>query len=286
MDAPQRGPEISRRGRVPTWVVLSLGATALFFCVEVIGERLYAEGHFEVELDRVQIEAAEEGVYIPSGWSEFVAAHISSFDRVFADDAEAVSRVAAELETLPLFRSVGDVRVIVPDGIEVEVRMRRVVACVKTGGGFLPVSEDGFILPGFSVSPMNDGVGDAPLIAWDESLGYLRVGDELSDPRHYDGLSVALSMQRHLPSELRASLGSIRIDASGAELASVTDPGVVLYLPERRAVLFGRPPLQGRSGELPEELKWGHLAEHLSLSPDWEVLDIRWDEADVLRWRE
>jgi len=250
---------------------------------------MYEEGRFEVELDRVLIESESERAYIPGAWSEYVAARLSQMERVFSDDPEAAARVAQELETLPMFRSVDSARAVVPDGLQVEVRLRRIVACVKAGEGFLPVSEDGVILPGFSVAPMSDGVGAAPLIAWDESLKDLRVGEELALEQHFDALSVALSMQRHLSKEVRASLGTVRIDASGAALASVTHPGVVVYLPERRAALFGRPPLHGFAGELPEELKWAHLSSYLLEPPsgegEWEILDIRWDDADVLRWR-
>jgi len=289
MDSQERGHAISQRGRVPTWVILSLGAVALFIGAEVLGERMYEEGRFEVELDRVLIESESERAYIPGAWSEYVAARLSQMERVFSDDPEAAARVAQELETLPMFRSVDSARAVVPDGLQVEVRLRRIVACVKAGEGFLPVSEDGVILPGFSVAPMSDGVGAAPLIAWDESLKDLRVGEELALEQHFDALSVALSMQRHLSKEVRASLGTVRIDASGAALASVTHPGVVVYLPERRAALFGRPPLHGFAGELPEELKWAHLSSYLLEPPsgegEWEILDIRWDDADVLRWR-
>ena len=288
-DSQERGLELSQRGRVPTWLILSLGAAALFIGAEVLGERMYEEGRFEVELDRVLIESESERAYIPAAWSEYVAARLSLTERVFSDDPEAVARVVTELESLPMFRSVEAVRVVVPDGLEIEVRLRRIVACVKTGDGFLPVSEDGVILPGFSVSPMSDGVGAAPLIAWDESLRDLRVGEELSLAQHFDALSVALSMQRFLSPEVRSSLGGIRIDASGAALASVTEPGVVVYLPERRAALFGRPPLHENAGELRDDQKWEHLSRHLLDPPpggrEWEVLDIRWDDADVLRLR-
>ena len=278
---------ISQRGRVPTWLVLSLGAAALFFGAEVLGERMYEEGRFEIELDRVLIESPSERAYIPGAWNDYVAARLSRMERVFSDDPEAAARIVTELESLPMFRSVESARVLAPDGLEVEVRLRRIVACVKTGEGFLPVSEDGVILPGFSVSPMSDGVDAAPLIAWDESLKDLSVGDELSLEQHFDALSVALSMQRHLSSpEVRVLLGAIRIDASGAALASVTHPGVVVYLPEHRAALFGRPPLHAYSGEMPDKLKWAHLSKYL-LEPssgegEWEILDIRWDDADVL----
>ena len=290
MDALQRGPGISRSGRVPAWVVLVLGAGAFFIGAEMIGERLYAEGHFEVETDRVKINVRALDAYVPDGWSEFVAVRLSTLEGIFVDDPDAVARVVDELESLPLFRSVGESSVIWPDGIKVEVRLRRLVACVKTGGGFFPVSEDGVILPGFSVSPMSDGVSPMPLIAWDRSLRDLAVGETLREDLHFDALSVALSMQIHLPPEVRESLGSILIDAEGVDLASVTNPGVVLFLSGSRAVLFGRPPLRGHSGELPAELKWDHLVEHLQATTDsgreWEVLDIRFDRANVLSWRE
>ena len=288
MDALQRGPGISRRGRVPTWIVLVIGAGALFIGAELLSERLYAQGHFEVRTESVRILPQDPHAHIPAGWSEFVAAHMSTLERVLVDDPDAVALVEAKLRSLPLFHDVAAPRVIFPDQIEFDVRLRRIVACVKTGGGFLPVAEDGMILPGFFVQPMSDGVGPVPLIAWDESLAHLREGDGLPEGRHFDALSVALSMQRHVPAEVRESLGPIRIDASRAQLASVRDPGVVLYLSERRAVLFGRAPLDGHPGELPEELKWSHLVGSLGATDArgraWEVLDVRWDQPEFLSW--
>ena len=289
MDSQERGHAISRSGRVPTWFILSLCAAALFIGAGVLSERMYIEGRFEVPLDRVRIESEVEGTYIPGAWSEFVAARLSQLGHIYSDDPQAAVRVAQELESLPMVHSVERAQLIVPDGVELDVRLRRIVACVRTADGFLPVSEDGVLLPGFSVAPMSDGVGQAPLIAWDESLKALHVGEELLLDEHYDALSVALSMQKHLSAEVRASLGPVRIDASGAALASVTNPGVVIYLTERRAALFGRAPLQGHAGELPEEQKWAHLTEHLldtsSEEGAWEVLDIRWDDPDILQRR-
>ena len=47
--------------------------------------------------------------------------------------------------------------------------------------------------------------------------------------------------------------------------------------------------LQGHAGELPEEQKWAHLTDHLldtsSEEGAWEVLDIRWDDPDILQRR-
>ena len=289
MDSLERGRAISQSGRVPTWFILSLCAVALFICAGVLSERMHIEGRFEVPLDRVRVESDVEGAYIPGAWEEFIAAKLLEVGRVDSDDPRSAERVAERLASLPMIHSVESAHVVIPDGLELDVRLRRIVACVKSAEGFLPVSEDGVILPGFSVAPISDGVGHAPLIAWDESARALQVGDELSEEQHFDALSVALSMQLHLSAEVRASLGPVRVDASGAALASVTEPGVVIYLTERRAALFGRAPLHGHAGELPEETKWAHLSRYLVEPPQgaepWEILDIRWDEPDVLQRR-
>lgn len=270
--------------------MLVVGAGAVFLGAEVLSERLYAKGHFAVRKESVRILVQDPHAHVPEEWAAFVAAGMSQLERVLVDDPEGVARVAEKLEGASIFHSVGEPRIVWPDRIEFDVQLRRVVACMKVGDGFIPVAEDGKILPGFSVTPMDDGAGPVPLIAWDEGLALLREGDDLIEAVDYDALSVALSMQRYLSADARARLGSVRIDASGAPFASVTDPGVVVYLSERRAVCFGRAPLSGHPGELPEQQKWEHLERQLRAVSDggraWEVLDVRWDRPEVLQWKD
>ena len=68
-----------------------------------------------------------------------------------------------------------------------------------------------------------------------------------------------------------------------------SDPEISLKIQNSRGVLFGRPPIAGHPGELPEEKKWEHLGEYLDDYPtsdrDWAVLDVRWDVPEVM-WKE
>lgn len=291
MDSLQRGLGISRSGRVPTWLVLSLGAAALFCGVELLGERLYAQGYTHVDMHCVKIEVLTEEFYVPPEWSEFVAVRTADLGHLSVDDPEEVAQVVEALKELPFIRSVGEPRVIWPNGIEVEVRLRRPVACISIGSGFRLVSEDGVVLPGFSVSPPHDGVAPFPLVAWDDSLGDLAAGDLFPLDKHFAAVSVALSMQDCLKAdEDRSLLGSIRIDADRADLASVEEPGVRIYLEGSREVWFGRSLLGKTPGEMPAEEKWRHLVRHLREPSEggreWAVLDVRFDRAQVRRWKE
>ena len=289
MDARERDLGISRRGRVPTWLAISLGAGALFIGVEFISERLYAQGYSLVDTRRARIVSYDSEPCAPSEWSGLVAVHLAELGPLAADDPREVAEVAAILRSLPIFRSVSEPRVIWPDGIEVEVRLRRAAACIQFDGGFRSVSRDGGVLPGFSVSQPDGALGPLPLIAWGEALQGLAMGDLLPEDQHFDALSVAVSMQDHLTNEQRSLLGPIVIRSEAAAPAGAEAPRVRLALPGSRGVVFGRAPIAGRPGELPEEIKWGHIVEYLESYPrggrDWAVLDVRWD-VPVVSWKE
>jgi hypothetical protein len=84
-------------------------------------------------------------------------------------------------------------------------------------------------------------------------------------------------------------MGEVLIEPAGPGSTSVGGPEVSLKIQGSRGILFGRPPIAGHAGELPEEKKWNHIAEYLEDYPksdrDWAVLDVRWDVPEV-RWKE
>ena len=288
MDAHKISLEISRRGRVPTWFALLLGAGALFTGVELLRQQQYLNGSQLVDTRRAKIVGSEQGASAPPGWSELVAARLSELGPLDVNDPNEIEKVSAALRPLPIFRSVSASRILWPDGIEVDVRLRRAAACIQFDGGFRSVSRDGVVLPGFSISQPVDELGPLPLIAFGDELRHLMAGDHLPRDKDFDALSVAVSMQDHLSYEHRALMGEIVISPEESDSTRVGGPAVTLRLKGSRGVLFGRPPIAGHPGELPEKLKWAHLAEYLENYPkagrDWAVLDVRWDVPEVL-WK-
>ena len=69
MDAYKRDLQVSRRGRVPTWFALLLGAGALFAGVELLDERQSAEGYSRVDTARAKILCDESEPCAPGEWS-------------------------------------------------------------------------------------------------------------------------------------------------------------------------------------------------------------------------
>ena len=101
-------------------------------------------------------------------------------------------------------------------------------------------------------------------------------------------LSVAASMARgsDLPRRARQLLGRVVIDATREAAPDGLPGGVVLLLEERRAILWGRSPLEALApdagGELPATTKWRHVAEaavSLEGPEPWDGLDVRFDQA-------
>lgn len=281
---------ISRRGRVPTWFALLLGAGALFAGVELLGERLLAKGYSLVDTRRAKITCPDSEPCAPVEWSELVAARLAELGPLDSNDPEAIEKVRNALASLSIFRSVSSPRVLWPDGIEVDVRLRRAAACVQLEGGFRSISRDGVVLPGFSVLPPVEELGPLPLIAMGEEMRHLMTGDVLPRDKDFDALSVAVSMQDHLSSEHRALMGEVLIEPEGPNSTSVGGPEVILKIQGSRGVHFGRPPIAGHAGDLPEEKRWKNLAEYLEDYPkagrDWAELNVSWDVPEVVRWKE
>ncbi len=281
---------ISRRGRVPTWFALLLGAGALFAGVEFLGERSFAEDYSLVDTRRAQIVDSDSESCAPAEWSEIVAARLAQLGQLDANDPDAIESVRDALGELSIFRSVSAPRVLWPDGIEVDVSLRRAAACVQFEGGFRSISRDGVVLPGFSVLQPVDELGPLPLIAMGEEVRHLMTGDVLPRDEDFDALSVAVSMQDYLSSEHRALMGEVLIEPEGPGSTSAGGPEVLLKIQGSRGILFGRPPIAGHPGDVPEENRWNLIAAYLEDYPkadrDWALLDVRWDVPRVVRWKQ
>lgn len=276
-----QAPCPSRTGRVPVWVVCALGAVALDLGLREIRGRVLASGYTTVDARRVGLEGAT--TWIVPGWEELLAARLARLGPISTLDAEGLELLRAEVEALPFVRAVGASQVVWPDGLELELDLREPIACLRSGGLFLPVSADGVVLPGTFSRPPDSPRGYLPVIGLGELEG-AGPGDRFELPHHLDALSVAHSLLEHLPADVNRRLGPVVIDSTRAAQAGVDEPGTRLLLEDRRLVLFGRPPSARAAGELPAALKWSHLARGvaaLAAGRDWDLLDVRWDRAEL-----
>jgi len=291
----RRRPVGPRAGGVPAWVPLLGLLAAILWLVSRLQTDSESEGFAEIDPRRTRIEGLTG--FVDDRWRPALAARLAALPSIDSPDPEAVEPIRIALAGLPFVAEVGEGSVIWPDGYEVLVRLRKPVACVRAGSGYLAVAEDGMLLPGEWLRPPWVSGGWLPVLGplEDPPRGVdaaARPGQRISERRHKDALSVAASMRAALAPEDFQTMGAPVIDASHASQASVADPGVVLTLENGRTVWFGRMPDCGEPGELPAALKWSALARALkAVRPttadprDWSLLDVRWDVPDI-RWRE
>lgn len=276
---------VHRRGRVRLWVPLALLAVGSIWALGRLDEPLRAAEFTAIDLSRLVLRPPP-GAFSDPRWEAELSAAVDRLASPDARDPQALERVAAEIARLPFVAEVGTPRVLWPDGLEVPVRLREPVACVRTGQEFRVVDEDGVILPGGWPAPPAIEGRPLPVIGPNDGAFDRRpAGWRLAERRHRDGLAVALSMRSGLDAADAQTLGPLLIDATRAPATSVEEPGTLLELEGKRLVLFGRAPGSGEPGELPDELKWRSLSKAAALLradrpdgvKDWSVADLRWD---------
>ncbi len=298
----------SEAGRVPTWVPLALLFLSLIGGLRWLEADARGRGLARIDVTRYGLQT--DAPWLNDEWYEALEQLLLDAEAVDAEDQEAIAELASKVEALPFVEAVGAPVVRWPDGLDLPIRLREPVACVRVGGrDFLPVSSDGMVLGGYSITPHLAYGGWLPALGpldlLDREQGQVRPGDMVTVPELLAALDVADSMWRHLgPDQLR-QLGRVVIDASAAdapifdrESGSVSPTrlpgGVVIELEEGRRVFFGRPPHPLLEGELPVNLKWGHLRTALERGQEgdgWRLLDARFDrpvllsEADVLDFK-
>lgn len=211
---------------------------------------------------------------------------LASFGEIEADDAEARRAVGDAVAALSFVADATAPVTVWPDGLTLEVRLRRPVACVRVPGAFLLVADDGTLLSGdWNVPPRVHGRWLPVIGPPDRVFHVASAGMRLAETQDLDALDVALSLEAHLPERSSELLGRIAIDASRGPVADVDEPGVRLLLEDERLVLFGRPPRMVEPGELPVEAKWASLVRALDLlasgSLDWDLVDVRWDDPEL-----
>jgi hypothetical protein len=272
---------------VPTWFVVLLGLLACAWVASGLRDSAEAKGFHRVDPTRVSLAPAGSAAGLPSEWSALLAAQLARLGELSTLDDSLVERVRAEVSRLAFVAEVGEARVLWPDGVSLDVRLREPVACVQSGLDFMLVARDGIILPGYWTEPPDFGLGYLPVLGPSDSTFDLSLpGDLLTERRHLDALSVAASMRDYLtPGEI-ARIGRFMIDATDADKAGVGQPGTRLWLEEQRRVLWGRVPRSMAPGELPEREKWNHVMTAIGYleadSPlDWDLVDVRWDTATL-----
>ena len=248
-----------------------------------VHRRVDASGYTRIETDRSVLVAGIEGV--DPRWQESVRREVARLEDAACDDREALQRIADALAALPFVAEVDEAVPFWPDGVQIPVRLRVPIACVRVGRHFLPVAADGVVLPGRWSGPVPRSAGFLPVLGpLDGSLDGLRPGALLFEEHLLDALSVASSLLERLDPPSLELLGRVVIDCRAARRASPEEPGAILLLEGGREVLFGRSPRAGEPGELPVALKCSSLARGLAQlgdGIDWELLDVRWDRPEI-----
>ena len=279
-----------RAPAVPPLVLLALLAVSGALAIRWLTTSVTRAGFAEVDTRRSVVAThPQEGRiarWIDERWRTDLSRRLAELADVLVSDRHRIELLAAEVAAAPYVAEVGAVNVVWPDGLELDVRFRRPVACVLRNGTFWSVAEDGVLLPGgWSSPPEGEGGCYLPRVV-ESSRGAdsLRPGERFADYAALDGLAAALSMERSLSEADRLFLGRISIDARRAREASVQIPGTVIDLEGRRRVFFGRSPAERAAGEVPTASKWRTLSrclEEIRLGRDWSLLDLRWDRPTV-----
>jgi hypothetical protein len=216
-------------------------------------------------------------------WEELLGDTLARAGLFSARDDAAIDALAEEVRALPFVAEVGRAEIVWPDCLKLPIRMRSPVACVADmrTASYLPVAEDGTVLPGRSSAPHRAYGGWLPVIGPnDPAREPFAPGERLDAPEQLDALAVAITMWNELAPEARGSLGRVLIDASSPAAPDGLPGGVLLELEMRRRIVFGRAPGGPFPGELPHDVKWKSVArglESLESGSSWGTYDVRWD---------
>ena len=269
----------ARRGGVPAWLPLALLAAGVVAWQRGLADRVERTGFGRVEAS--QVRADLEQPWADPRWSLELRQAVADGGAIDPEDSAALEALRARLEGLSFVRAATQPRVLWPDGLELNVRLRRPLACVAWGDAFLLVDDEGVLLSGaWDVPPSLDGMFLPVLGERDGALDALRPGDALVERRHLDALSIARSLWEHVDPSWGPWIGRLQIVADDVDLASVEIPGAVLRLEGGREAWFGRSPNKVSPGELPVAQRWSnlvHVLERTADSAEWAVADLRFD---------
>jgi hypothetical protein len=270
------------RGGVPAWLPLALLAAGVVAWQRGLAERVQRTGFGRVEASQVRADLPQP--WADPRWSLELRQVVADGGPLDPEDGAALEDLRARLAALSFVREATLPRVLWPDGLELDVCLRRPVACVAWGEAFLLVDDQGVLLSGaWSVPPSLDGMFLPVIGERDGALDDLRPGDALVERRHLDALSIARSLWEHVDPSWGPWIGRLQIVADDVDLASVEIPGAVLRLEGGREAWFGRSPNKASAGELPVSQRWSNLVQVLERAADpehpvdWAVADLRFD---------
>lgn len=289
--APRAAPLAAFSTRTPgehwSWLALLLALAAIAWFLFSLTRDIAAASFTRLDLEAVRVDSGPG--WVDSRWSDWIEQRVAALGPLDSDGEATSQTLRAALAELPFIAEVGDVRVLWPDGVRMDVRWREPVGCVRTGDAFALVSAEGVVLPGEWSAPPPRRFGFFPVLAGTtQARGEIESGAWLDALVWQDGLSVARALGRELAEDDWIRVGRMVVDARQARDASVENPGVVLWLEGGRRAYFGRPPDYGEPGELPVERKCAALSRALRLLDDgpahldWELVDLRWDRPELL----
>lgn len=281
-----------RRARVPAFVPLGVLLVGVLSLLHRLDREAAAQGVATIDLTRYRLHHGDR--WVCDAWLASLERVLASAGELAADDREGIRRLASDVGSLSFVAEVGEVEVDWPDGLNVPLRLRRPVACLKVGDDFLPVADDGTVLSGYSYAPHPAPRGGYLPVLGPHGLGRDRdapfePGDVLAHAAYRDALAVAASLADHLDAASRERLGRIVVDASRETAYDGLPGGVFLDLEGARRIHFGRPPGSSAPGELPLATKWTHVRDALARWEDGEsfdAFDARWDAPKPLRFEE
>lgn len=280
-----RPPRRGRLGRVPLWLPLGLFCALLVFLRAHQQRRARDSGYERIDTSAVLPQF--EQPWADARWGGELQAAVAALPPFEPTDSAAVGQLIDTVAGLSFVREVRAPRTLWPGGLELQLELRRPVACVQIAGRFFAVDAEAVVLSGYWHTPPYFGFHALPVVGPnDGGLEGYAPGMMLLETRHLDALDVARSMWAELEPKAIERLGRCLIDASDGRSPELATGGVRLLLENQRVVLFGRAPIAAGPGELPSRLKWQHLARGLRMlenggEQDWALLDVRWDELEL-----
>jgi hypothetical protein len=281
------------RGRVPVWIPPVVCVGLAWWAMAFVAADAPQAGYTTVHPAQAALRLDKP---CDPRWNQHLQAALAKLPPADVEDRGALERIGDEIALLPFVEEVGEVRILWPDSLDIPLRLKTPVACVRVRKELLTVAEDGTLLPGAHDMPPMDDHGFLPVLGPNGStLDRLVPGDKLPPGAHLDALSLARAFRTELDPEASLLLGPILVDASEASRGGLDHPGVVLRLEERRTVWFGRLP-GASSGETPLKIKVDNLERAARLlrpaagggaaggaagDKPWLFLDLRWDHPDI-----
>jgi hypothetical protein len=284
----KRAAQPALRGRVPVWIPPVVCVGLAWWAMALVASDAPQAGYTTVHPAQAALRFDKP---CDPRWNQLLQAALAQLPPADVEDRGALERIGDEIALLPFVEEVGEVRVLWPDSLDIPLRLKTPVACVRVRKELLTVAEDGTLLPGAHDMPPIDEHGFLPVLGPNGAeLDRLVPGDKVPAGAQLDALALALALRAELDPEASLLLGPILVDASEAMQGGVDHPGVVLRLEERRTVWFGRLP-GASSGETPLKIKVDNLERAARLlrpadgsgadQKSWLFLDLRWDNPDI-----